>query len=302
MQTPFAIRWKTRPATGFTRPSFGVVRAAVGLLLITAALLKAHESVADSFGPVTTLEKFGGIAAVELELALGLWMLFGVFARVSRLVAIACFAGFAAVSFYKILHGDSSCGCFGRLSLRPWQTMIVDLAAVAALLVCKPGPPGERQATQSRIRLLGLLTVLFWPGLALAYLMDRPVADGQRVVLRPEDWRGKCLPLLPHIDIGSRLAGGRWTVMLYRRNCEACRAAIQRYRERSKASDGRPGATRIALVEIPPYSRGSDSETWPEGAFVLGRLDNSRNWSIRTPTEVTLQDCIVLTSPEAGGR
>jgi len=302
MQVPFAIRSAVDPPKALARPSYDLVRTALGSLLLAAAFLKAHEYIADLFGPATTFEKIFGITIVEAELALGLWMLFGLFARLNRRVSVAFFACFAAVSFYKAVNGDSSCGCLGRLSLRPWHMSIIDVVAIAALLRYRPAPKPERSATSTGLRLLAFITVLFWPGLTLAFLMDRPVAGTRPVVLRPDDWRGRCLPLLPHIDIGARLAEGQWTVIFYRPNCEACRAAIATYGERTRASKSGPGTAGLALIEVPPYGERVGGEAFRGTPFVLGRLGNSRNWSVRTPTEIALQDCIVVRPGSGNGK
>jgi len=302
MHAPLAARSAIDPAKATATLPYDLVRTALGSLLVAAAFLKAHEYIVNSFGPPTTLEKVSETSIVEAELALGLWMLFGLSARLSRLLSIGCFACFAAVSVYKTVNGDSSCGCFGMLSLRPWQMLIFDTAAIAALLLCRPSSPSARKGAPRGLRLLVFVTVLFWPAVTLAFLINRPAVGTGRVVLRPEDWRGRCLPLLSHIDIGSRLAAGAWTVILYRRNCEACRTAIANYEERARTSESGPGTDRVALVEVPPYGEAGSAEVRRGTHFVLGRLDNSRNWSVRTPTEIALRDCIVVPPESANGK
>jgi hypothetical protein len=38
------------------------------------------------------------------------------------------------VSLYLALAGQRSCGCFGRMTVSPWLTLIFDIAAMAALV------------------------------------------------------------------------------------------------------------------------------------------------------------------------
>ncbi|MFO0842484.1 MAG: DUF1573 domain-containing protein [Gemmataceae bacterium] len=83
------------------------------------------------------------IAAIELEILLGLWLLAGWAARWSWLASLGMFSVFACVSLYLALAGQASCSCFGRLMVSPWITVGIDVAAVAALVVWRPVPDVE---------------------------------------------------------------------------------------------------------------------------------------------------------------
>ena len=144
---------------------------------------------------------------------------------------------FACVSFSKGLAGEASCGCFGTVKVNPWYTFALDAAAVAALLRWRPSfsqgsePSGERPAA---VRLAAFASVWLAVGLPIGWLAGRfeptivtdegeILGESQIVVLEPERWIGTRFPLLPHVDIGSRLAEGRWIVLLYHHDCPECR-------------------------------------------------------------------------------
>jgi hypothetical protein len=116
-----------------------VVRLLVGALLLAAAALKGHELAT---GPVVEqgllTSRWFLTIAVEFELALGLCLLGGLWKRAVRAVALACFVGFAGLTAYKTWHGDASCGCFGRVSIPPQYTLVLDVAVVVALLAWRP--------------------------------------------------------------------------------------------------------------------------------------------------------------------
>ena len=53
---------------------------------------------------------------------------------------IACFASFAIFAGYKVINGDSDCGCFGAVSPPPTAALGIDLAVLSVL--CVVGKPG----------------------------------------------------------------------------------------------------------------------------------------------------------------
>ncbi len=93
-----------------------VVLKALGLLFLMAAVLKGRELLTV---PVANKDLFSWrpflIFQVEFELAMGIWLLSGVFKRLAWLAALACFCLFCCVTLYKALTGAASCGCFGRV-------------------------------------------------------------------------------------------------------------------------------------------------------------------------------------------
>jgi len=115
------------------------LRVVLGLVLLVAAGLKGHELALDpltedSFLASPPLQ----IAAIEVEILLGLWLLSGLARRAAWVAALGFFGVMAGVSLYMALAGQTSCGCFGRLTVNPWLTFAFDGAAVAALAVWRP--------------------------------------------------------------------------------------------------------------------------------------------------------------------
>ncbi|MBQ1455270.1 MAG: hypothetical protein IIZ25_05420 [Thermoguttaceae bacterium] len=49
-----------------------------------------------------------------------------------RWATVCLFTVFAAVSFYKAITGEASCGCFGEVKVHPLLTTILDVAIAAA--------------------------------------------------------------------------------------------------------------------------------------------------------------------------
>lgn len=145
------------------------VRIVVGLLLLTAAGLKAYQLFAESLSAFGLLQTgWLRLLLPAFEAGLGTCLLTGVYAWASWWAATALFAGFTWVSVYKAALRESSCGCFGPLAVNPWVTAAVDLALVGALWMCRPRGRGEHgrhrrlvwPAVQSANGRLGLLCLL----------------------------------------------------------------------------------------------------------------------------------------------
>ncbi len=220
------------------------------------------------------------------ESALGLALLLGLWPRIARHAAAMFFACGSIVSASKGLRGAATCGCFGELRVSPWATMILDAAAALALVVlCRRTGPG-RPGTLRLAAFAGLMALVALP-LALTasqgplYLESGEVvlAPGQLVVLEPERWVGRRFPLLEHIDVGSKLAQGEWTVVLYHDQCPKCRKRIALERRTA----GREG--KLALVEMPPYSAAP-----PPAGALHGRLSNAFERFAVAPLVVRLRE------------
>ena len=87
----------------------------LGGLLVTAAALKGHELFTL---PVANADLWSYrpflIFQVECELALGLWLLSGLWKRLAWWISLGCFGLFCGVTLYKALTGAASCGCFDK--------------------------------------------------------------------------------------------------------------------------------------------------------------------------------------------
>jgi hypothetical protein len=115
----------------------GCVPIIVGTLLIGAGFLKADRAFTDVSDRYTFLFRLG---LIELEIVLGLVLVFAVWPRVSRLAALVVFAGFAAAAFVQAVAGVRSCACLGRVEASPWIMGVLDLCVLAILWLWKPLP------------------------------------------------------------------------------------------------------------------------------------------------------------------
>ena len=275
------------------------------MLLLTAAVLKGHELLTV---PVANKDLFSWrpflIFQVEFELAMAIWLLSGVFKRLAWLAALACFCLFCCVTLYKGLTGAASCGCFGRVHVNPWITLLaVDLPSVLSLALCRP----ERHddiIIASRMRVVvsllsflivgvggGSLLALFKPAYGLPAGGNTTIH--RYMLLDPESWIGKPFALADYIDIGSGLKTGRWLLILHRQGCRECQKLVSCRRD--IATEVIQFDARLAFIAIPPYGKEIDEDN---SMYSLGRLSPDRKWIVTTPAIVVLNEGRVVFSVE----
>ena len=132
------------------------------------------------------------VAAVQFELLLAVWLVFGRRQPAAWLTAVVTFLAFAGLNLRAGLLGQASCGCFGSIELRPWSALGVDVAVLVILLVGRPH--GIRSAVPVSALFLGGygLAVLAWTvvawsvsgstAAAMASLRGQPLAATSRAV------------------------------------------------------------------------------------------------------------------------
>jgi Protein of unknown function (DUF1573) len=121
------------------RISYSLVAKALAVLVVAAAVLKLQGL---GEGPVSASGVFSApefqMAIIEFEAILAVWLFSGKYPVGSWLMASVVFVCFAVVSASQGLIGQTSCGCFGRLTVNPWQAFVLDLVVLAALAIGRP--------------------------------------------------------------------------------------------------------------------------------------------------------------------
>ncbi|MBC5811550.1 MAG: DoxX family membrane protein [Candidatus Eremiobacteraeota bacterium] len=129
----------------------GLLRIAIGLLLLAAGVLKAHD------GPAATAATIAGYRILPpmfvaplgvllpyVEIGLGVLLVVGRFVRASALFAAVQFAIFALAVASLVVRGiPADCGCFGSGVATPpsWGHVAADVAlALVALFVARRAP------------------------------------------------------------------------------------------------------------------------------------------------------------------
>jgi hypothetical protein len=272
-------------------------------LLVIAAALKAYHLFTDRTLAVYHGARWRQTALVEYELLLALWLLSGIGLQWGRRIALVTFLGFGCYAFYLGLSGKASCGCFGKVQVAPWWTFGIDAALVVLLSVWKPmRVRGDLElasgyvafSARAFIVIIALFAVIGIPALLIGVRpagLDMPIEgtlpNNRIVVLKPEKWIGKPFPLTEYIDMVEReqLSRGSWIIVFYHYDCPVCQQAIPAYERLAEQLQSAKKDTRIALIEILPYGPAALSSNF---LCRPGRLNDSKEWFITTPTEVRI--------------
>src|SRR5258706_5489709 len=121
-----------------------MARCVVGSVLIYAGFLKAAGPAAEFAAILEAYKLFPSSlllplahALPYLEMWIGLFVITGFYTRKAALAAALLSAAFfISVGSTFLRHIDlASCGCFGADSLKPYQTMMLDIALFALSLI-----------------------------------------------------------------------------------------------------------------------------------------------------------------------
>jgi hypothetical protein len=239
---------------------------------------------------------------VGLEFALGIWLLFGFFQRQARHVSITCFVLFLLAALYEAGSGETSCGCFGHITVSPWYTAILDLVVLAALVAWHPVPPLMTVHLATRFGYLACGLILCagsfgWMAathaLPAVLTPEGLVGDGETVLLEPEKWIGKRLPLLTVVDIGEELAHGKWLLIFYRDECPKCRKIIPGLEEMVRGRTLPPTTVRLAFIHIQSYAAPGRAILSTASPCKVGHLDAGKTWMVPTPALLSVEDGVV---------
>lgn len=209
---------------GWLRSGKGLPRfvfAVLGLLLLVTALLKAQGSADGALGQNTILfTPRLRFAVMEAEALLGLWLLSGWAGRAAWFFAVVFFLVVTGFSLYLGLMGQSSCGCFGRIHVSPWNAFALDAACLGMLGLCRPSfrfANGENVVPSCRLRealpIVGGVTAIL-----TICLVGVLMAGGGRPGDLLARIRGDRITVEPPVtDMGTGAAGHkrRFTVLLY---------------------------------------------------------------------------------------
>ena len=174
-----------------------VVRRVLGLILLTAAGLKVYAVTAGTVDPgLPFASSTVQVTAAEVEALLGAWLLLGASPRLAWWATVTAFGLLAGASLYLIIDRRTSCGCFGNLTVSPWASFALDLAAVVCLARWRPESHGAAGSVPARA--IGLAVsvvfgaaVLLLGGFALLTRFDRSpgaviaAVRGEPLVIEP---------------------------------------------------------------------------------------------------------------------
>jgi hypothetical protein len=262
-------------------------------VLITAGGLKLHEVISSPLSD----SRWTRMCIIECEFLLALWLLSGMQSKWARRVAIITFTGFACYAISIAVSGATNCGCFGRARVHPWWTSGLDIVMIVLLSLWRPTESNSRtKYWPLAIGLTGtiLLVFLTFSAINIESTEDGMASDGKFVLIEPEKWIGRPLPIAEYLgqDWRVRLTSGNWVMIFIHSDCTKCQSQIPKYEDYASTSQ-----TKFVFVEVPPCERHEHTHQSCEYACV----SDSRKWIITTPCELHITDgrVISVTTNEA---
>ena len=263
-------------------------RHVAALVLIGAAFLTTHELATVPTEGLAFLESRTFLVLLtQLELGIGIWALVGKHQLKVERVLLWLFSSFFAISVAKFVRGDADCGCFGVITVSPIYTIVLD----AGLIVWLAKDLKQQAIVATR---LGLQPFVMWMLIIASVftslflilrfktttLEELANASGDdTVVLRPNDWVGRKLPILKYVEPPHELGNGRWLCVLVKPDCPACEDVI--------AASASPETTiAVAYIDIGVHASKREDGNW-------FRLTDNYRWFSKTPILIHLDDGIV---------
>jgi hypothetical protein len=299
---------------------FGFVRLRffIGVVIFIAAILKAYQLATVPLPPVvqgcifTPLLEFLNnryllVFVIEVEIFFSLFLFSGIWKQWAWLLSFFCFSAFTIVSAMKGLSGESSCGCFGVITVNPWFTAMFDLMIVILLAIFRERFNFNIALSKWEKQKLFVIAVI-WILLTVPVLLtifslkqvqvtlgtEMTTPDGKKkIILEPETWKDKKFPLIAHFTQpadGEILKQGTWTIILIHTDCPNCRKLISEMENQN--------TTNTALIEIP--SPATEDLSISQISFPIFKLDKSNEWFAVTPCVIVLVDgiCTSINTPK----
>lgn len=287
---------------------------AVSAILLTSAFLKAQELASHTLAPGDMFQnRWLILTVVEWEFVLAAWLISNIFKRAAWLALTGTFSGFLAVTFFRALSGEQTCGCFGRIQVNPWITLCLDATILTLLLVLHPHWIAEirGQWRVKRVVVGGLCVILVGTLSAVGCVRNDTPAGvlenanvGQQdrlVVLNPKEWVGQPFPLSSYVTLDQSLMQGCWVAVLYHHDCPHCQVLLTKLREQVRLHPPVATDPSLAAIEMPPFVKDGGVPTIAAIDGVHnGRLSAAHDWFVDTPVVVGLRDGrVVFAEPEA---
>jgi len=287
---------------------FRFVPAAV---LLIAAMLKAYQLataplppvVQDSvFTPLLELlnDRYFQMAIVVGEILFALILIAGIALQYTWLLSLLGFSVFTLVSLMKGLSGETSCGCFGVITVNPWITVGIDLVIVTCLVIVRERSDWTFPVLGKKKVLAVLVAWTCLAGPALFFMLSlkqQPHAtlgteftgpDGRSMILlEPETWIGKEFPLIARFvepEGAEILLTGTWQVLLVQPDCSDCHEMMAELEAHAQKPEN------VAVVVIPSRV-GKEMQQTSFPTFVL---DGKNEWFVSTPVVVKLSDGVCI--------
>ena len=233
--------------------------AILALILFSAGLLKIVQLRIDMQHNLLEARQWWLILAeTQVELLLACWLVSGWARDRAKSVGSVVFGFFAIYNVSQWLYGLDDCGCFGAIKVDPKITFAFDCLALIAIALWRPKQYSflpNSAFYRNIIILSGLLVIQCVSLIGVDFWLRGSGHLGDLresvLILRPEEWVGKPMPLLEAIDMSDNvdIAIGNWILIFYQSGCKECDAFLSRIAQGDSTATGLRGA-RLVFVSV----------------------------------------------------
>jgi hypothetical protein len=286
---------------GKQRTTLHAINSCSGGIVIASALAKAASpNQSAMLLTVYGIPAWASILLIQCELFLGVLLITQIARKLGYILGVVAFLTFACFSAYRAIAGFESCGCFGTVKVHPWLTCAMDCLLVMffiwrlreARATQKPAPHNVAFSVASYVLLGGLAIAISHNSGSQTLGGDvNVITAGNLVVLEPEKWSGKKLPIADSVFPKVDMSSGNWTVLLFHHDCPKCQEALPLYEQLAQQQRSEGNSRRVVLVEVPPYGHAAHN-----GVATMARLADNVEWFVQAPIEINVENGIVTGS------
>lgn len=275
-----------------------IVRYSIVVTLIFAASLKSLSWAQDTIASTSIYDtnQFRTII-VGIEVAVATILAIRCGGKKMYFSLLSLLLIFFAVSLYKYINSEQSCGCFGEIvKVSPGITAIFDCVILIMAVSCHKNIQNTTSLLfpSYTILIVGILILMF--GLPIAAndrritgIINENVAD-----FNPNEWIGRYPHILDSVNSKIDFRSGEKTVIFYRPNCGACDIAVPYYVKKSIADYENNPRHETVLIEVPPYSDKAPMKFQDYSLSTgskIGRLKNIENgWGFKVPMVLVIKN------------
>ncbi|MDR2406773.1 MAG: DoxX family protein [Bacteroidales bacterium] len=293
-----------------------LIRILIALVLLVAAGAKFLQLITvPSLGIGLLHARWFNIIIVEFELFFGIWLIFGLLPRLTQLVSIGLFSMFSVVSFYKAaILLETSCGCFGAVSISPWISMTLDLMITGLLLIflpknffCPKILCGELTELRHKSKIITVIVIwlvitvpIMFAMLSVSFVTlteKSHLSENEKsITLEPNNWFGKRFPLLAYIEFDDNdfkqedLKTGEWTILLYHNDCLKCQEILAKLENRHNNEN----LEKLVVLEVSRKEVHQKYINTEQIHVKKGSLQRDREWFVQTPVWIVLKNELVV--------
>ncbi len=224
----------------------------------------------------------------------------GLVKSLARKFSIIVFTLFILYLFFLLLNGGANCGCYGKVGVAIWKSLLVDVFFLIALL--RSRPIESRQfplRTSIFYQSCGVVIscgVAAWMGLFGDNLNPQSHVSTTRPtkLLVTATWTGQHIQTIPFLNCDKSLHNGKRVLVIIRADCSSCAEVHLEFLALKNRKDDYHYIHDVSFLELPSFSPDSSSPLVHSAVQAQCTLTDQFAWVANTPIIVEFVDGVVV--------